>query len=603
MPENKNNAQATPANLTKLQSQDFEREVLCELIRLHATVLLRMPWVQTLLVIGVVMLVFRAVPANCWSLWGLLSIAMECWRARFARQILSPNQPFDLVRTHWRLIGQAAATGAAVGLSAVLFLSRLRLPDQALLVMILFAMPAAGVSVAVSSRQILAAYSLLILAPAAVSWIMLYPEHLITASGLTVLYWCFIIGVAHDGEQLLRRSVAIRRERDRMLLDLEQRNAEVSAAVAKAEQSSRSRARVLAAASHDLRQPLHALSVYSAVLVAQPSLETLPEVAHNMDRLVRNLGGLLHGLLDLSRLSADQYELNRQRVSLDRLVDEICVEFETQAREKQLPLLRKLSHVRLHDDPLVIGRIARNLLDNAIKYTERGHIIIETYCEGNRAILAVADTGKGIPPQEQTSIFEEFYQLSNPNRDFTQGVGLGLAIVQRLCDLIDARIRLTSTPDHGARFEIVFASLTNDNSTGINNVAADMEALRGKTVFLVDDDVSILHAMSMLLKSWGISIHTASAVAEAESLFIDNGKPDLLIADLRLNDQENGMVLAHRLCQIHGAFPVLIISGESAPEPFKAIAADGYRLLQKPIIAENLATKLLALMGGVQVGG
>ena len=163
-----------------------------------------------------------------------------------------------------------------------------------------------------------------------------------------------MISVAADGEHLLRRSVAIRRERDQAVQDLERSNAEERKAVTIAEHLSQTRARVLATASHDLRQPLHALSVYTAVLASNPTPDSLPEVAENIDRLVRSLGNLLHGLLDLSRLSANYYVPERQRISLDKLVEGVCYEYKSNLENKNLNLIVDLGHARLFDDPIAI---------------------------------------------------------------------------------------------------------------------------------------------------------------------------------------------------------------------------------------------------------
>jgi two-component system, sensor histidine kinase len=427
----------------------FEREVLCELIRLHLQVLKRMPLVQLLLVFGLALLVFRLLDWPVLFGWAVLTVAAECLRAVYAR-VISSRGDIDLQpkAVHCRLIVLAAIVGATIGLGAVLFLPAIPLPDQALLVIILFTMPSAGVSVAVSSRPILAAYTLSILVPTSLIWATLYPHQTYPLAGLTVLYWLFLSSVSADGEHLLRRSVTIRCERDRAVQDLERRNPEVRASVTKAEYLAQTRARVLATASHDLRQPLHALSVYSAVLAANPTPDTLPEVAHNIDRLVRSLGSLLHGLLDLSHLSANYYVPERQRISLDRLVEGVCYEYRSNAENKHLSVILDLGHARLFDDPIAIARITRNLLDNAFKYTKQGQVRVSTHSADGSAMLIVEDTGKGVPFDEQSRIFEEFYQVDNPERDhYNKGVGLGLAIVKQLCDLIDAQISLASKPE------------------------------------------------------------------------------------------------------------------------------------------------------------
>jgi signal transduction histidine kinase len=173
------------------------------------------------------------------------------------------------------------------------------------------------------------------------------------------------------------RSVEIRHERDSLVRDLERKNDEVLNAVAGAEKSAQARARVLAAASHDLRQPLHALAIYSAVLSANPPADTIKELAFSIDQIVRSLGSLLHGLLDLSSLSTGHFVPQRRRMLLDNVVGSICAEYERAAIDKGLKLVQRLQPVSLVSDPVVIGRIVRNLLDNAIKYTDEGEVTVE----------------------------------------------------------------------------------------------------------------------------------------------------------------------------------------------------------------------------------
>jgi len=593
----------TGGNLSQSPSSnpDFtllEYEVLCELIRLHAQVLKRMPWVQTLLVIGVLLLLFQSIPYGILLGWSLLTISLECLRALYASKLLKLRTLSNPKAIHRRLILLAACTAASIGLAATVFIPYMPLADQALMMIIFFTLPAAGVSVAVSSQQILAAYAFFILVPAATSWGLQYPSQITTVAGLTALYWWFIISVASDGEQLLRRSIEIRCERDRMVRDLERRNLEVREAVNKAEHSSQARARVLAAASHDLRQPLHALSVYSAVLNSNPSVETLPKVASNIDRLVRVLGGLLHGLLDLSRLSTDYYVPEKQRVSLERLVGEVCNEFEADAKNKNLSLIRALQPIQLHDDPVAIARIARNLLDNALKYTDQGEIWVLTRLKDHQALLIIEDTGRGIPADEQNRIFEEFYQLDNPGRDHEKGVGLGLAIVHRLCELIGASITLHSAPGKGARFTVAFPSIATDSIPKNAPDSIDSSVLKDKLIFVIDDEIDILDSMNTLLQSWALRIKTAQSAQNLETLFEQYGKPNLLIADLRLNGDEQGATLAKRLRQLHGDFQVLIVTGETVSDELQQANAEGYPIMQKPLACDELFGVICTILNG-----
>jgi signal transduction histidine kinase len=570
-----------------------DRELLIELVRLHAQALLRMPWIQTALVIGLALLMRGYVRPAIFALWAGLTVGMELLRAEYARRVLRRGHAINPRRAHVIFAVLAALAGAALSLGAVLFMPRLPLLLQATFGIVLFAVPAAGTAVAQASPQILAAYALSILVPAAAVWSEIHPEQAVAIGCLTLLYSAVLILVTADGEKLLLRSVVIRHERDRLVRDLERRNADVRIAMTQAEQSAQARARVLAAASHDLRQPLHALSVYSAVLASRPDPDLLSEVSGNIDQIVRALGNLLNGLLDLSRLSAGNYVPEVQNLSLEQLIGGVCAEYQQAAAQKGLALVQDLAPVRVAGDSVAIGRIARNLIDNAIKYTERGEIRVSTHCEylgrAPLAVLRVADTGRGIPPSEQARIFEEFYQLDNPGRDRNKGVGLGLAIVQRLCELMGAKISVESALGEGTSFRLMMPAALEPSATPEPASSAASEvSLQGKRVYVVDDEHDILNSMRTLLGVWGMQTHTADSALGVDRIFQQHGAPDLLLMDLRFGADEHGARLADRLRREHGSFPILIITGETASEALKEATERNYTVLRKPIAPEVL---------------
>ena len=567
----------------------LQREVLHELVVMHATVLRRMPLVQALLAIAVVSVVYSKVPSSILAWWVALAIGIECVRALYAHWLLTDPSRIKPSREHARMTVLAALAGTSVALIAVIFFPYLNVVDHAVLGVALYAIPAAGVAVSMSSRYIIAAYSFTILLPASLIWAVSYPEHLVFLIISPLLYGGLLTIVAAESERLLARSVQIRHERDRVVRDLERSNAEVHAAMIRAEQSSQARARVLAAASHDLRQPLHALSIYSAVLAEKPTPETLREVGQNIHQIVRSLGSLLTGLLDLSKLSVGYYVVDRQVFALDRLIDELCAEFREPAKARGLSFVPQLESVWVEADSNAVARIARNLIDNAIKYTEVGTVQVTVAKVHGAATLIVGDTGKGIAADEQARVFEEFYQVDNPGRDRNKGVGLGLAIVQRLCDLIRSSIALESEPGKGARFTVNLGECI----AAAPPVAAPVisfggGALAGRRIFVVDDEIEILHSMAMLLEMWGAQVDSADGSAAAFVLCERFGVPDLLITDLRLGGTEHGAALATRLRLRFGSFPVLIITGETSSDDLRTASEAGYPVLQKPISNERL---------------
>jgi signal transduction histidine kinase/CheY-like chemotaxis protein len=583
------------------------REVLIELVGLHAHALLRMPWVMTLLVAGVALFLLQYVQLGGFLAWGALTIGVEIWRALFAARVLRRGYDIDPRRVHRQFVLLAACAGLSIGLGSTVLLPQLPILPQALFGAVLFAIPAAGVAVSQSSRYIVGAYAVCILFPGSTTWGLIHPSQAVGLAALTVLFCAVIVLAAADGDKLLLRSVSIRHERDRLVLDLRQRNAQVQAAVAQAEQSAQARARVLAAASHDLRQPLHALSLYSAVLAANPAPETLRELSQSVDQIVRSLGNLLNGLLDLSRLSAGYYVPERQPLALDEIVAGVCAEMRGAAARKGIALVQDLQPVRLLGDPVALGRIARNLVDNAIKYTDHGEVRaatrIQTEGGATCAVLSVRDTGRGIPQAEQGRIFEEFYQLDNPGRDRSLGVGLGLAIVQRLCELTGARITLESAPQRGTCFEVRMPIEAGDTIQPLPAPGgAEEGALPGRTVYVVDDERDIRRGMGELLGVWGMTVLCAATPEEASRLFDAHGRPHLMIVDLRLGQDEHGARLAERMQRVHGDFPVLIITGETSSQALLQANERGYALLQKPIPPEVLRQAIARLLGAVQAG-
>ncbi|HEV2443571.1 MAG TPA: hybrid sensor histidine kinase/response regulator [Steroidobacteraceae bacterium] len=573
---------------------ELDTEKLLELVRLHAQALLRMPWVQALLVVGVGFFVHGYIAQGLFIAWGITTIAVELLRAQAARIVLRRGDAVNPRRVHRLFVVLAALSGGAIGLGGVWFLPHLPVQPQALFGAVLFTIPAAGVAVSQSSRYILAAYALSMLPPAALEFGVLHPTQAWGITALTLLYCAVLILVAADGERLLLRSIVIRHERDRLVRDLEDKNTAIEAAKAEAEQSARARARVLAAASHDLRQPLHALSVYSAVLAANPTSDVLREVSHDVDQIVRSLGNLLHGLLDLSRLSAGNYVPEREQFAVDSVLRGVCSEFQDAAARKGLALVVELTPIRVLGDAVAVGRITRNLLDNAIKYTEAGEVRVTLRPGQDQdgtplATIDVADTGKGIPESEHARIFEEFYQLDNPGRDRSRGVGLGLAIVQRLCELTGARISLESKPGSGTRMRITLrAEAVSDPPESSVSAAAGEVPLQGKRVYVVDDERDIRNSMRALCRAWGMLVETAESSDSLERLFAQQGPPDLMIIDLRLGEGEHGAQLAERMQSRYGDFAVLIITGETSSDALREANRSRYTLLHKPIAAEVL---------------
>ncbi len=573
-------------------SPDFQQhaELRDELVTLHARILLRMPVFELALIGAVGWIVLPDVALSVFLIWAGCALGVECVRAATARWALTRLAADPPPHIHTAFMALDAAAGLATGSAAVLFLAHIPILSQAILETTLYTVSGAGVAVAVSSKRLRGAYSALVLFCAAAAWSTVHPARAPVVIALTAVYWLFLIGVSADSERLLRRSLQIRRQRDAALRELERRNQEIQEVAARAERAALTRARVLAAVSHDLRQPLHALSAYSAVLLANPSAQTLQEAGHNIDTLVRSLGEILGELFDLSRLSSGGYRLQHEPFALDRLVAGVCAEFTPVAAAKGLALTWEVAPVELIGDASATGRIVRNLLDNAIKYSDRGEVRVTVALVAGEAILEVSDTGRGIAAEEQPRIFEEFYQIERAGEDPPQGVGLGLSIVKHLCELMRARIELCSILGVGTRFTISMqgARASTGAAAVLRSIERGRDSWRGARAYVVDDDAAVRTSMQVLLTLWGFEVHCAGSAAEAGALIAKRGRPDLLLIDQRLPHAQEGAVVAARACAAHGEFPVLVITGESEDSAVHSAREHHYTVLRKPVPFDTL---------------
>ena len=399
--------------------------------------------------------------------------------------------------------------------------------------------------------------------------------------------------VEHEIREL--NVVLEQRVRERTLT-LEHQHGQLQVAIEHAEQAGRAKARVLAAASHDLRQPLHALSLYSGVLSGNPDPATLSVVAKHIDLSVRALNALLNALLDLSKLDAGVFQIERCVFSLTDLLARVCNDYRAHAEYKGITLQLEVPALLVYSDPIIVERVARNLIDNAVKYTDTGTVAVSAHALAGMVTVAVRDTGRGIAPEQQQQVFEEFYQIDNPGRDRSEGLGLGLSIVLRLTTLIEADLIVDSAPGVGSCFSWRLPHCQERVQARHASPAPPAPAMTACTlaILLVDDELAILHSMSLLLASWGYLPLCAGDPQQAHAIMAQRvGRVDLMIVDLRLGHGGDGLLLAATLRARWGAIPVLLVSGETNPSKLKDAAASGFPILHKPLSPDTLHESIL----------
>lgn len=364
---------------------------------------------------------------------------------------------------------------------------------------------------------------------------------------------------------------------------IDQATAELAHQKEEAERASQAKSRFLAAASHDLRHPMHAIALYVEAMKPQLQGRAAAHTLVKIEAAVVSMETLFCGILDLSRLDAGVVVPEITAVSVPDLLEGLRDDFAREAEHKGLRLRHRSCAARVATDPVLLGRILRNLLSNALRYTDRGGVLIAARRHRDGIRLQVWDTGRGIPPEHLGHIFEEYFQVNNPQRDRTQGLGLGLAIVDRLAHLLGHPLSVRSLPGRGTVFslDLPISRDTPARDTPARKTLEDMTRLHGQ-VAIVDDDPMVLDSLDALLTGWGLDVTRARSESELVGRLA--GPPDLLITDYRLG-AEDGLALARTLHMIwpDAEFATLVMTGDVSEDSLRTLGESGYIILHKPV--------------------
>ena len=380
---------------------------------------------------------------------------------------------------------------------------------------------------------------------------------------------------------------------------------------------SEEKTRFFASASHDLRQPLHAIALFGAVM--EKELQGLPQHtnATRLMRAVNALGTSLDTMLDVSRLDAGVVTPELRAVALNAVLQSINPVFTSLAEEKGLQLRLRASPLWVKSDAHLLQRLLSNLVDNAIKYTTQGGVLVVARARetaaGAQAWIDVIDTGAGIAPQHQDLIYQEFYQVNNPGRDRTQGLGIGLSIVRRLSALLDHPVELKSQPGRGSRFRVKLprtpapalapelAMAEAQEQAPLNPGLALTAAVQvlPRHILLIEDESDIGDAMTALLGAYGVRLRVARDELQATAAFrqkaAESAPLDAMICDYRLANGVDGLELAQRLRQQFAPhLPLLLVTGETSAERLQRVRDSGLPVLFKPVSAAALLAALAA---------
>jgi signal transduction histidine kinase len=372
----------------------------------------------------------------------------------------------------------------------------------------------------------------------------------------------------------------------------------LSAAKDEADRSNVAKSRFLAAASHDLRQPLHALGLFAGALEDRVREPEAGELVSKIQDSTRALEEMFDALLDVSRLDAGVMDVQVTDVSLLPLLQRLEAEFTPQAQRKGLRLRVMPSRLAVRSDPVLLSRILQNLVSNAIRYTDRGRIVVGCRRRGGQIRLEVADSGRGIAPERRREIFEEFHRVEPDPARTGEGLGLGLSIVERLARLLDHRIDVDSTPGRGSVFTITVPRASRVAQASEHPAPPAPLHLGGISVLVVDDDATVLDATRRQLERWGCQVRAApSAVEACDPEGLAAASPDVIVADYQLAGGATGIeAIAAIRVMLGRPVPAVLVTGATSPDALGAARAGGFPLLHKPLAPAKLRAALTQLV-------
>jgi len=357
-----------------------------------------------------------------------------------------------------------------------------------------------------------------------------------------------------------------------------------------AESATATKSRFLAAASHDLRQPLQSLGLYLSVLTRQLDAPQQLDVTNKMRSSLDTMGELLDALLDISKLDSGAVKPEKRDVWIQELLTRIVTDNAQQAAEKGLQLEYTRDDYAVHTDPGLLERVIENFVTNAIRYTESGQISIECRPHEDVLRITVSDTGIGIAEDDIDKVFEEYYQLDNHARNRRKGLGLGLSIVKHIAKLLEHPLEVSSKPGEGSTFTVEVPIGTVEVAR-VESCAAAPASVRGigiPIVLLIDDDPSIIDATTMLLESTGVRVCSASNGDEALAQVAAGVHPDILVCDYRLPGY-SGIEVIRRIR--HAALddlPAILMTGDTSTAEIEAANLANCTILHKPADTDRL---------------
>ena len=562
----------------------------------------------------ITLLFWSSTPRPFMLLWLLAFAVMLVSRLfmarRFKRTTVSAEADWYRWRRWWNI--GTLSSAAMWGATAWTFYPRGDSIQQVGLIITVYSLTIAVVTVLATQPLVFLTFGALSMLPMAARIASEGTPYGYQLAGILLLVFSLTTVLARSYRQVLRRAIDLKVRADGLLVQLRIEKLAADEARREAEVANRAKTQFFTAASHDLRQPLHAMGLFAEALRQKSHDAEVAQLVNSINESVDALEGLFSELLDITRIDSGGVEVNPEHFEIGSIFRKLRLHFEPTAFEKGLALrLRGAQHV-VHADPLLVERILRNLVSNAIRYTNDGSVLVSCRRRSDHLLLQVWDTGVGIREEQQALVFEEFYQVPNTERvapHQRKGLGLGLAIVKRLAELMSAPLSLRSRSGHGTVFslELPLGKAARQLSARPSGKAPLAITLDGKLIVVVEDEPAVLAGLVVLLKGWGATLaafdSVAGSTAWAESCDPAVVKPDLFIVDFRL---ENGLNGVDALVALRSRFgqqvPAIVVTGSTMTGHEQEAHDKDFHLLIKPVLPNKLRA-MIAFKLGVKASG
>jgi len=583
-----------------MEQHDLAMRVRCE----QVTLLYRqLPTSIAGTLIGTSVLVVAIWPppsSNILITWLAIVLANQLRRGllyrRFIREGIQ-DRTIDSWERYWVL--GSGFSGLLWGITPFLFLPTPDPGEQLVLTVLVFGVATGAIPLISAHVATAYAFTIPALLPFVVQSALANSKHHYLLMVIEATVMLAILSFGRNYSRTITDSLRNRFENEALAEELKHRNSDLRRAHEATKVASRAKSQFFAAASHDLRQPLHALGLFASALDEKVHDPGVARLVSSVKASVTALDSLFNELLDLSKIDAGAIRTNPEHFEAAKVLDRLRSDFEAEAAEKGLRLSVRPCSAHLYSDPVLLERILRNLLSNALRYTERGGVLLGCRHRGDRMVFEVWDTGTGIPTDQQNKVFEEFYQVGNPERSNKRGLGLGLSIVKRLSDLLGYAIELSSRPGRGTKFRFSVPLGIPIAAPAAPRLAESPAGdLTGKLIVVIDDDPSIVDGMNWLLADWGADvIASATGTDVIERIYAAGRLPDMIIADYRL---AGGSVGAHVVDdlrrELDPEIPAILVTGSTTPECMAEASRSGCTLLLKPADPDLLRATIASLL-------